>query len=288
MIDEASFLNILINEMPVQLPCATPGCDRGDGGGVYKTPALEFAEAIQMLNIHRADAHGVQGAGGGGGAAQGEKKPQLSKLPRPTITGGCSQEDFKSFKRSWEQYIGSSNETTDAVLRARLLHCPDEALKRTVERSLGDRVDTISVADLLKEIETLAVVKQSNLVNTLALMSAKQERGENVRQYAARLRGLAATCVLTIQCTCQLKVSYADQWVLMTLVGGLNDEDTKQAVLSKVEEMNLADTITFVEAHETGKQSLKALSGGLSSGQVHRVQDKDSQQDQRPCTYTFE
>ena len=54
---------------------------------------------------------------------------------------------------------------------------------------------------------------------------------------------------------------------------------------SKVEEMNLADTITFVEAHETGKQSLKALSGGLSSGQVHRVQDKDPQQDPGPCRF---
>ena len=63
------------------------------------------------------------------------------------------------------------------VLRDQLLHCPDETLKRTVERSLGDRVDNISVADLLKEIQTLAVVKQSNLVNTLALMSAKPERG---------------------------------------------------------------------------------------------------------------
>ena len=63
----------------------------------------------------------------------------------------------------------------------------------------------------------------------------------------------------------------------MTLVSGLNDEDTKQDVLSKVEEMPLSDTITFMEAHETGKQSLKALSGGLSSGQVNRVQDKDSQ-----------
>ena len=55
-------------------------------------------------------------------------------------------------------------------------------------------------------------------------------------------------------------LSNAYQWVLMTMVGGLNDEDTKQAVLFKVEEMPLADTITFVEAHETGKQSLKALS----------------------------
>ena len=62
------------------------------------------------------------------------------------------------------------------ALRDQLLHYPDDALKRAMARALGDRVDTITVADLLTEIETLAVVKQSNLVNTLALMSAKQER----------------------------------------------------------------------------------------------------------------
>ena len=59
-----------------------------------------------------------------------------------------------------------------------------------MDRALGDRVDTISVADLLEEIETLTVVRQSNHVNTLALMIAGQERDEPVCQFAARLRGL--------------------------------------------------------------------------------------------------
>jgi hypothetical protein len=75
--------------------------------------------------------------------------------------------------------------------RDQLLHCPDKALQKALDRTLGDRVDSISVVDLLEEIETLAVVRQSNHVNTLALMTAKQERNEPFRQFAARLRGLA-------------------------------------------------------------------------------------------------
>ena len=131
-------------------------------------------------------------------------------------------------------------------------YCPDETLKKALDRALGDRVDSISVVDLLEEIETLAVVRQSNHVNTLALMTSKQERDEPVRQFAARLCGLAAVCDLTVTCTCLLKVSEVNKWVLMSLNSGLNDEDTKQAVLSKVEEMTLDDTIAFVEARETG------------------------------------
>jgi hypothetical protein len=65
-------------------------------------------------------------------------------------------------------------------------------------------------------------------------------------KFAARLRGLAAVCDLNVTCTCGLKVSEVDKWVRMSLIGGLNDEDTKQKVLSKIDEMPLDATITFV------------------------------------------
>ena len=69
------------------------------------------------------------------------------------------------------------------------------------------------MTDLLTEIEVLDVVRQSNNVNTLKTISAKQERDEPVRQFAARLRGLAAVCDLSVTCTCGLKVSEVDKWV---------------------------------------------------------------------------
>ena len=53
----------------------------------------------------------------------------------------------------------------------------------------------------MREIEVMAVVRQSNNVNTFAMMTAKQERDEQVRQFAARLRGLAAVCDLNVTCS---------------------------------------------------------------------------------------
>jgi hypothetical protein len=146
---------------------------------------LPLSGALRMLGVHRADG---QHAGGGGG----EGKIRLAKIPFPVVGGGCSQEDFKYFKRSWKQYIRSSNETNDVKLRDKSLHCPDEALKKALDRALGDRFDSISVVDLLEEIETLAVVRQSNHVNMWALMTGKQERDEPVCQFSACLRCLAA------------------------------------------------------------------------------------------------
>jgi hypothetical protein len=54
-------------------------------------------------------------------------------------------------------------------------------------------------------------------------------------------------------------------------------------VLSKVDEMTLDATITFVEARETGKTALRILGGKLTSGQVNTVQQE--REDQRPCNY---
>ena len=54
----------------------------------------------------------------------------------------------------------------------------------------------------------------------------------------------------------------------------LSDKETKQEVLSKVEELPL---------DEAGKTSLKILSGGLSSGHVNKVHENVSTHDK--CKY---
>ena len=72
-----------------------------------------------------------------------------------------------------------------------------------------------------------------------------------------------------------------NKWVLMTMINGLHDGETQQSVLSKVEEMNLEDTIVFVEAREVGRHSVKILNGGLTSSQVNRV----NVQDTGTCSY---
>ena len=61
-----------------------------------------------------------------------------------------------------------------------------------------DRVNNISMTDLIKEIE-------SNL------MSSKKEQNDSVC-----LGGLAAVCDLTVKCACNLKVSEVYKWLLMT------------------------------------------------------------------------
>ena len=70
-------------------------------------------------------------------------------------------------------------------------------------------------------------------------------------------------------------MSYAEQDILNTLVKGIYDVETREEVL----QMDLAATIIFIEARETGKRSTGVLSGGTpASGQANKatVVDKES------------
>ena len=51
-------------------------------------------------------------------------------------------------RASWNQYVRPSNETDGTKLKDQLLHCPGDTLSNALDKALGDRVDTISLADL--------------------------------------------------------------------------------------------------------------------------------------------
>ena len=101
------------------------------------------------------------------------------------------------------------------------------------------------------EIEKLAVLSQN-------LLALSQDREEPVRAFYTRLKANASVCELSIPCTasaCNEKVSYADKMILHALVKGITDEEIREQVLAKTEEMELEETVKFVEAKETGRKS---------------------------------
>ena len=106
-------------------------------------------------------------------------------------------------------------------------------------------------------------------------MESKQERDKPVRTFVARLRGLANICILFKQCTddtCTKTVSHVEPTILLDLVKGLVDADTKGDLLSQVKRMDLDETVAFMEARETGKRDLVLLNGGPYASQVNGVQ----------------
>ena len=139
---------------------------------------------------------------------------------------------------------------------------------------LAARVDSKTVVELLAEIKKIAVITRSNLVNVVSLMSAAQEHGESCRSYLARIRGMANVYKLSVTCTaagCNEQVSYTDTFVKYALIKGLVDNDVREELLSQSPELNLDESLAFIEAKEQGKRSHKALEGNVASSEVHRV-----------------
>ena len=60
------------------------------------------------------------------------------------------------------------------------------------------------------------------------------------------------------------------------MVKRLNDDDTKMEILSKVTKMTLEDTITFIEARETGSKSATALSKNVMASTLTNVVEAKS------------
>ena len=70
-----------------------------------------------------------------------------------------------------------------------------------------------------------------------------------------------------------------DSWLLHLLVKNLNDSDTRQELMSKVKDMDLNDTIAFVEAKETSRKAHTSLEGGMASSSIHEVWQPSRQAD---------
>ena len=93
--------------MSVELECTVTDCVSGEDGSRWKSQPLPDTIALQVLDRHLLVVHGQQVQGNGGGQRREESdsggalKPKWEKIPRPTISTGCSQQDFKYFLEQW-------------------------------------------------------------------------------------------------------------------------------------------------------------------------------------------
>ena len=136
------------------------------------------------------------------------------------------------------------------------------------------KFSTISSVELMKEMERTEVENCSELMNLVQLMDMHQGRDEPFRSFVAICKGQANVCNFKMPCpctACEQTVSHMDSTILNAVVKGLEDLLTKGEILSKVEKLDLDDTITFVEAREMGKRDLAKLGQPTLASQALEV-----------------
>ena len=94
---------------------------------------------------------------------------------------------------------------------------------------------------------------ECNIGNKIQLFEAVQEINKPIRRFESRLRILAYACDLTTRCPSQpYTAANTEAMILLAMVKGLVNVDIQAELLAEVEQMNLENSIAFVEIRESG------------------------------------
>ena len=132
------------------------------------------------------------------------------KLERPKVDSGLSQEDWNLFIRRWDAFVtGSGLDPNDCSTQ--LFQCTRQALG---DLRSNPGIMNRPTDELLAQMKSLAVVAVSTCVTRTELMNMTQQRDEQFRIFASRVRGKAETCNYKTKCTCNNTVDFTDFIIL--------------------------------------------------------------------------
>ena len=132
------------------------------------------------------------------GSPATSSKPKPDKLPRPEIGEGATEADWVFFLDKWNRYKRSTALDSQSAVD-QLWACCSSELGRSVYDS--GVANTTSETKLLEAMKKLAVWAQNTLINVVDFLEMTQGHEETVGSFSARLRGQAAVCDFTINCS---------------------------------------------------------------------------------------
>ena len=171
---------------------------------------------------------------------------------------------------------------TGRELVLQLLECCDEELRKDLTRTAGGSLADRTEAEVLAAIKQLAVREENVLLARVELYNMRQDAGEEIRIFGARIRGQANLRKFTIPCSvpgCAQEVNYMDQILRDVLILGIADQDIRLNVLQdKNQDMSLEEAFQFIEAKEAGKRSASRLQDNV---EVYGVRASNYRRSQR-------
>ena len=141
-----------------------------------------------------------------------------------------------------------------------LFQCCDDDLGDSILRGTPSSVAG-NEEQLLAVVKKFAVVPVAICIRRAELIACRQDHGENIRSFYAKLEGKAATCMYATKCpipTCGAAVEFTDIIVKDLMIAGLVDEDIKKEVLvwAPLDEKDVDATVTLIEAKEMARDAL--------------------------------
>nr|XP_053655345.1 uncharacterized protein LOC128704271 [Cherax quadricarinatus] len=231
--------------MAVSLNCEAAGCT------VLKT-AEDMPTCIALMQLHQKNVHDTR-----------DTRQKPPKINPPTLQQGIGEDDWAAFTRWWEMFRNGTDLTPNQIT-AQLLACCEPELEAALFREMPTKASSPEAA-VLDAMKRLTVVSVALSVRRAALLQMKQEPGEHVRQYVARLHGLANVCQWTKTGTCRvatcsgtIATDYTKDIVKLVLLTGLADDDIKKEVLgmTDIDTRTLNETVSLVDTKETAARAM--------------------------------
>jgi len=252
--------------MKTEIKCSKAGCDYDLGE--HDLNSDNFAQLVSLLQVHVNAAHST-----GPVQQDGTSNSKPEKAKRPEMSAEMSEEDWEYFLSRWEHYKIATKLTGGEAVVIQLMECAVEQLRRDQYRTYGKGDGTATEQDILVQFKALAVQKKNNTVNRHKLSTMKQEKGEPVRKFFGRLRGVASVCGYTVSCNnvcCNgHQVPYYTQVIKEQLIKGLVSEEIQREVMSHktIDTMDVDQLIVYIEGKEAGQTS-QLLLGRVSASEA--------------------
>ena len=197
--------------------------------------------------------------------------PKLKRPDRPVIEGNLSDSEWSLFLDTWRRYkVMAALSDADTIRMELRAACSTEVNKLLFEFVGPAVLDTATEDQLLSHIKTIAVKGLHKEVHRVNFGKLKQEDGENVTHFVARLKAQAALCSFTVTCSCHENVSFAEEMVAQQLVAGLRDQEHQSKVLAE------ASSLTTLHLKVERLQSLEATEESATKLQVPGTASKSA------------
>jgi hypothetical protein len=166
--------------------------------------------------------------------------------------------------------IPKLRETQEIVLELRAT-CSQEVNKLLFEYVGAATLNSpaLEEEDLLSHIKSVAVKEIHREVHRINFGKHTQSSGESITHFAARLKAQASLCQFNVSCSCQLKVSFAEEMVSQQLVAGLHNKDHQARLLGEANQLDtLKKKIDRLVSLETAAEATFKMHRSTSSSEA--------------------
>ena len=170
---------------------------------------------------------------------------KLKRPERPTVEPELTDNDWAYFKDRWERYkidSGISPTNTSLIISELRATCSQEVDKILFDLYTQEELKKMNEKELLDCIRRVAVNEIHREVHMQTFFRMKQQDGEPINKFVARLKAQASHCEFQIECSsadCSHKTnSFADRMVAHQLVNGLQDRESQSKLLAEADTLN--------------------------------------------------